>query len=85
MIFIACLQTSARVDTAHVSIPTWVAVQALVHGLLAAFLSSPGPRVRTQCRQGDDTAIQWTDHDVVKADMAQQRADLVARIAKTTN
>jgi ribonuclease HI len=32
--------------------------------------------------EADDLATEWVPHDVVKADMAQQRAALMARIAK---
>lgn len=39
-------------------------------------------QVESALQEADDPATPWIPHEVVKAEMAQQRADLKARIAK---
>lgn len=39
-------------------------------------------QVEISLAEADDPATEWVTHEVVKADMAQQRAALLARIAK---
>jgi hypothetical protein len=39
--------------------------------------------VEQALQEADDPATEWIPHAVVKADMAKQRAELKARIAKT--